>query len=194
MDRILKLLPIVIILSALTSCGIFFTPMDDRWNPADPKNELLTFNPSLDGYIEGGATWNDSSDLYVYPGSKITLIRFDTADFPRVVAASYLQLSATSELSPGPVLEIFRITNDWDPSRILYYDVTPGDFYDDSVVAAFPITGYVSDIEIPLGEVFRGNRDDLANGIVIFSSQNVTFHSSETGLSGTSPFLLVEPE
>jgi hypothetical protein len=194
MDRILKLLPIVIILSALASCGIFFTPMDDRWNPADPKNELLTFNPSLDGYVEGGATWNDSGDLYVYPGSKITLIRFDTADFPRVVAASYLQLSATLELSPGPVLEIYRITNDWDPSRILYYDVTPGDFYDDSVVAAFPVTGYVSEIEIPLGEVFRGNRDDLANGIVIFSSQNVTFHSSETGLSGTSPVLLVEPE
>jgi hypothetical protein len=198
MDRISKLIVVVGVLSALASCGIFFTPMEGRWNTADPKNELLTFNPSLDGYVEEGATWNDNTVLYAYPpppsGIKAALLRFDTADFPRVVAASYLQLTATSKLSAGQVLYFYRIIRDWDPGRITYDDVISGDFYDESLVTIFSVPGDVSDIQIPLGDVFIGNRDDLADGIVMFSPDSLVFHSSEPVTTGTPPLLLVEPE
>ena len=197
MARILKFVLIIVVLSALVSCGIFFTPMDGRWNPDDPKNELLKFNPSLDGWVEG-ATWNDTTVLYAYPpppsGIKAALLRFDTADFPNVVAASYLQLTATSELSTGQVLYIYRIIRDWDPGRITYDDVISGDFYDESMVTTFTVRDYVFDIQIPLGDVFKGNKDDLVNGIVIFSPDSLVFHSNEPVTTGIPPVLLVEPE
>ena len=197
MDRALKSILIVIVLSALASCGIFFTPMEGRWNPDDPKNELQTFNPTIDGYAHSTTPlWVGDSSLLAYPGSKIIVLRFDTADFPRVVAALRLQMTIATAISGDAQLSIFRIISDWDTATISY-DVVNGidsTFYDDSRIATYTIPGSVSageEIEIPLGEVFSGNRDDLKKGIVIYSSINVTFKSTE---DGSPPVLLVEPE
>jgi hypothetical protein len=200
MDRIPKLFLIVIVLSALASCGIFFTPMDGRWSTADPKNELLTFEPLVAGYVDGQLTGfqSDSLDSYYKPGidptcCQIILLRFDTGDFPRVVAASHLRLTGDPEKIPDlPVLEIYRINKDWDPTRITFGDVVSGDFYDDSVVTSFSIPGDVVDIQIPLGDVFSGEKEKLANGVVICSSESMSFYPKDDFNQG--PVLLVEPE
>ena len=197
MNRILKSIIIVIVLSALASCGIFFTPMEDRWNPADPKNELETFNPVVDGYAHASAPpWEGSKELIAWPNSKIIVLRFDTGDFPNVVAASYMQLTVNAPISADAELLIFRIISDWDTATISYdvVDLNPGTFFDDSQVTQFTVPGSVSDgeqIQIPLAEVFSGDKEKLANGIIIYSSVNVTFGSTEIG---TPPVLLVEPE
>jgi hypothetical protein len=208
MDRILKLFLIVIVLSALSSCGIFFTPMEGRWNPADPKSELQTFNPTIDGYAHNvtlpALTWEGSlTQMIAWKDSKNILLRFNTDDFPRVVAASSLRLWVIATPSVNTQLSIYRIKSDWEPDPDdpeFYNTVNNADaFYDDSrvtnfIVAASPPVGEY--IEIPLGEVFSGKKDDLANGIVIFSdvAEALTFHTTESGVGGTAPLLLVEPE
>ena len=210
MDRIPKLFLIIIVLSALASCGIFFTPMDGRWNPIDPKNELLAFNPTIDGYahnvtpVPSPDTWEgDLTQLLAWKDSKIILLRFDTADFPRVVAASFLRLWLVETPANNTKLSIYRIKNDWQPNDDFYRTVNqPGVFYDDSQVTNFTVSSSESAdkyIEIPLGEVFKGERDKLANGILIYSDYNgaLTFLSKESGDiigNGSPPLLLVEPE
>ena len=197
MDRILKSILIVIVLSALASCGIFFTPLEGRWNPADPKSELQTFNPTIDGYAHSTTPlWVGDMSLLAYPGSKIVVLRFDTGDFPRVVAASRLRLTLAASASPDTQLSIYRIISDWDAGTISYdvVDLNPGTFFDNSRVTNFTVPTSVpggEDIEIPLGEVFSGTKDELANGIIIYSSENVTFKSTD---DGTPPVLLIEPE
>ena len=205
MDRILKSILIVIFLSALASCGIFFTPLEGRWNPADPKSELLSFNPTIDGYAHNSSiTWEGTlTQLLAWENSKNILLRFNTDDFPRVVAASYLRLWVIDTPSVNTQLSIYRIKSDWQPDADdpeFYNTVNnAGVFYDDSRVTNFlvpafsPIGEY---IEIPLGEVFSGKKDELANGIIIFSNvaDAMTFHSNESGVEGTRPLLLVEPE
>jgi len=204
MDRILKSILIVIVLSALLSCGIFFTPLEDRWNPDDPKSELLSFHPTIDGYAHSiPLFWEGAlTQLVVWENSKNILLRFDTDDFPRVVADSHLRLWVIATPSGTTQLSIYRIKSDWepDPDDSKFYNTVnnPGVFYDDSRVAKFSVPYSVPGeyIEIPLGEVFSGKRDELANGIVIFSNvaDALTFHSNESGLEGTEPVLLVEPE
>jgi hypothetical protein len=197
MERLFRFLLIVVILVALASCGVFFSPIEGRWNLDDPKNELLTFRPIIDGYAHNtDPFWVESDYLLAYPGSKIILLRFDTAGFPDVVAASYLQLTvATQPPTEGTVLSIYRIINAWDTATMTYAIANdPAKFYDRSAVATFtvPTSLYTGDhIQIPVSEVFSGDKDELANGIIIYSSENVTFDSTETG---TAPLLLVQPE
>jgi hypothetical protein len=198
MARVPKLVLIVIILSALVSCGIFFTPMDGRWNTADPKSELLTFDPIVSGYVQNVApAWVDTGTLLAYPGSKIILLRFDTGDFPNVVANSYLRLTVQDSPSCDAELSIYRMTSDVDPKTLVYDELTrdPVTLYDASEVTKFLIycgTGYDEQFQIPLTEVFTGKKEDLANGILIFSSENIGFYPA--GDSATAPVLLVEPE
>ena len=78
MARIPKIVLIIVVLSALASCGIFFTPIEGRWNPDDPKSELQTFNPVVDGYAHNVAppsvTWERAlTQLVVWEKSKIIL-------------------------------------------------------------------------------------------------------------------------
>jgi hypothetical protein len=197
MDRLLKLFLIVIVLSALASCGIFFTPMEGRWNTADPKNELQTFEPIIDGYVEAGISGLQMGSLTANDGcSQIIVLCFDTTDFPRVVAASKLQMTLAATASPDTVLSIYRIISDWDRDTISYdvVDGIDGAFFDSSRVTNFTVPTTVAagdDIEIPLGDVFSGKKDDLANGIIICSTEYVTFKSTNDGMP---PLLLVEPE
>ena len=199
MERLFRFALIVMILVALVSCGVFFTPIEGRWNIADPKNELLTFTPIIDGYVHYNATpvWEDLMELIAWPDSKIIVLCFDTADFPDVVAASYLRLTVKMKPSPDAAeLSIYRIISSWRTSEISYDFVNnnPGVFFDDSVVTRFtvPSTVYTGDhIQIPVTEVFSGDKEKLSNGIIIYSSIEVSFESTETG---PAPLLLVEPE
>jgi hypothetical protein len=157
----------------------------------------LTFRPIIDGYAHNGTpVWEDSKELIAWPDSKIIILRFDTAGFPDVVAASYLQLTvATQPPTEGTVLSIYRIISAWDTATMTYAIANdPAKFYDRSAVATFtfPTSLYTRDhIQIPVSEVFSGDKDELANGIIIYSSVTVTFDSTETG---TAPLLLVQPE
>jgi hypothetical protein len=196
MERLFSFLLIVVILVALTSCGIFFAPVEGRWNIDDPKNELMTFWPIIDGYAHNGTpVWENLKELIAWPDSKIILLRFDTAGFPDVVAASYLQLTLTTAASPDTELSIYRIVGDWDTDNISYDLVNrPGTFYDGSAVVRYtvPSSIYTGEyIQIPVTEVYSGAKDELSNGIIIYSSVTVTFDSTEIG---TAPLLLVEPE
>jgi hypothetical protein len=197
MERLFRFLLIVVILVALASCGVFFSPIEGRWNLDDPKNELLTFRPIIDGYAhdKGTPPWEESDELIAWPDSKIIILRFDTAGFPDVVAASYLQLTLTTAASPDTELSIHRIIGDWETGDITYDFVNrPRIFYDDSTVARFTVPTSIyagQQIQIPVSEVFSGGKDELANGIIILSSMTVTFDSTEIG---TAPLLLVEPE
>ena len=196
MARILKSVQIVIVLSALVSCGIFFTPIEGRWNTADPKNELLSFDPVVSGYVHNVAPlWVDTGTLLAYPGSKFVLLSFDTNDFPKVVANSYLQLTVQDPPSYDAELSIYRIITDREPGTFDYYviDEEAGVFYDDSAVTKFTISyGVGEQVQIPLTEVFTGKKEDLANGILIYSSENIGFYPTVDTLN--APVLLVEPE
>lgn len=196
MDRICKSALIVLVLSTMVSCGIFFTPMEGRWNSDDPKNELQTFNPVVSGYVHNVApTWVDTGALLAYPGSKIILLRFDTGDFPNVVANSYLRLTVQDPPSYDAELSIYRMTSDSDPKTLIYSDLdrAPALLYDDSKVTKFTISYDVGEqVQIPMTEVYTGKKEDLANGILIFSSENIGFHP--TGDQIFEPLLLVEPE
>ena len=197
MERLFRFLLIVVILVALASCGIFFAPIEGRWNINDSKNELMTFRPIIDGYAYSSVPpWEGAAELLAYPEMKIILLRFDTAGFPDVVAASYLQLTvAPQPPTEGTVLSIYRIISAWDTATMSYAIANdPAKFYDGSTVATFtvPTSLYTGDhIQIPVTEVYSGDKDELSNGIIIYSSENVTFDSTETG---TAPLLLVEPE
>jgi hypothetical protein len=197
MGRIPKFILIAVLLPLLASCGVFFTPMEGRWNPADPENELLTFNPSLDGYVDGGG-WNDGSTylLATYYSSKIILMKFDAGALPETVAASCLRLTVDGSASGDVNLYVYRIIQSWDSGTVDYTTASsPGIFYDDSktVVAIVPYSyGTGDEVNIPLTGIFSGERDLLQNGVVILSDPEER-HFGSTGL-GTAPLLLVEPE
>ncbi len=195
MKRLFRFLSITTLVAMLASCGVFFAPIEGRWNIKDPSNELLTFKPSADGYVEG-TVWHDGViDLYAWPDSKIILMRFDTAEFPESVAASYLKLQVYMAPQNDADLSIHRIISDWDTATIMYSIANdPGRFYDDSAEAQFTISKSVKigdDIQIPLTEVYNGGKDKLTNGLVILSSKELKFYSTE---SGKGPVLSIEPE
>ena len=196
MDRIPKLILIVLVLSTMVSCGIFFTPMEDRWNPDDPKSELQMFDPIVSGYVHNGVPpWVATGTLLAYPGSNIILLRFDTRDFPNVVANSYLRLTVQDPPSYNAELPIYRMTSDTDTKTLIYteLDREPALLYDDSKVTKFTISYSVGEqVQIPMTEVYTGKKEDLANGILIFSSENIGFYP--TGDQINEPVLLVEPE
>jgi hypothetical protein len=196
-ERLSRLPVIVTVVVVLGSCGVFFAPIEGRWNIKDPGNELSTFNPTIDGYAHSTTPlWEGSVDLLAWPTSKIILLRFDTADFPDVVAASYLRLTVKVPPSPDAAeLSIYRIRSDWDTSSMSYAVADdPVKFYDGSAVARYTIPTSVKareDIQIPVTGVYSGSKDNLSNGILIYSSVDMTFDSTETG---TAPLLSIEPE
>ena len=188
--RILRGIAIVSILLALLSCNIFFMTKKGRWNPMDPDNELQEFKPSIDGYVESGFV--DSTSLLAQPSAKIILMRFNSGDFPDVLAASYLWMYKLSDNSGNPELEIFRIIEEWDSSITFSVANDPGRFFNDSIVTRVRVPAEIGEVQIPLGDVFKGDRDNLQNGIIIFANdETVEFEASETPYS---PLLLVEPE
>jgi hypothetical protein len=182
---------------ALVSCGLFYSPIKERWNINDPKNELLTFNPIVDGYADSTPPLADGFDkLLAHAGSQSIVLRFKTDDFPDVVAASYLELTIAPNPPGSPAkLSVYRIVIDWETADISYtYVDKPGTFYDDSVLASFTVPDTVSigeQILIPVTKVFSGDKEKLAYGIMIFSDVSIEFESTETG---PDPVLLVEPE
>jgi hypothetical protein len=196
MERLFKFLLISTIVAVLASCEIFYAPINGRWNIDDPKNELLAFNPVIDGYVHSvDPLWVGSGNLLAYPGSKFILLRFDTNGFPDSVAVSYLQLTVQEKPYSNAELLIYRIISNSEPGTFTYNVLyEPGRFYDDSRVAKFTLPKSVQageQIQFPVTEAFSGDKDGLANGIMIYSPVNIGFYSTETG---TAPLLLVGPE
>ena len=164
MERLFKFLLISTIVAILASCEIFYAPINGRWNIDDPKNELLAFNPIIDGYVHSvDPLWVGSDNLLAYPKSKFILMRFDTNGFPDSVAVSYLQLTVQEKPSSDAELLIYRIISNSEPGTFTYYVVNdePGIFYDDSRVAKFTVPKSVQageQIQFPVTEALAAIR------------------------------------
>jgi hypothetical protein len=176
----------------LVSCDVFFATRDGRWNVLDPKNELETFKPSLDGYVENGAGWNEGPKLIAWPSSKIVLMRFDIANFPDTVSASYLRLFKLTSTSAGSQLRFHRIKESWD-TLVSYTEAgVDGTFYDSTALTVEMSQDPLEEMTVSLTEIFSGDKDTLRHGIIIFSeSEMVEFDSSE---SPSGPLLMLEPD
>jgi len=193
-EKLSRLFVIAALVALLASCGVFFAPKKGRWNIQDPGNDLLTFKPSADGYVEG-TTWHDGvPELYAWPGSKIILMRFNTKEFPDSVAASYIRLKVNMNPSNDADLFIHRIASTWDISTIQYTVADdPVKFFDDSAEIMVTIPSGIpvgEDVQIPLSEIYSGGKEKLSNGLIIHTTETLKFYSAE---SGTGPILFVEP-
>ena len=191
MERLFRFLLVAVFAVVFVSCGVFFSSMDGRWNIKDPDNELLTYKPIIDGYLEG-TVWHDGrdEDLYAYPDSKAILLRFSTGDFPDSVAASYLTLTVSMQPSGDADLYVHRILQPWDGLSFTQPpDAMPG-FFDDAFSVA-RLSKSAVEILVPITSIYSGSKDNLTNGLIIYSEVPVKFHSAELG---TAPLLSIEPE
>lgn len=191
MKRLFRFLSITTLVAMLASCGVFFAPMEGRWNIKDPSNELLTYKPIINGYLEG-TVWHDGRDeeLYAYPDSKAILLRFSTGDFPDSVAASYLTLAVSMQPGSDADLYVHRILQPWDGLSFTQPpDAMPG-FFDDAFSVA-KLSKSTAEILIPITSIYSGSKDNLTNGLIIYSEVPVKFYSAELG---TAPLLSIEAE
>jgi hypothetical protein len=172
-------------------CGVLFAEKTGRWNPLDPDNELLSFTPSIDGYVDS-TSWHDGGDLIANGSLAIVLIRFDSSDFPDVVAQSYLRLAKYSANTVDPELEIHRVIQPWDSSVTLAEVDNPGIFYDDTTEQRVVVPKDSTELLISLDDVFIGEKDRLAYGIVVYAPVELLQLGSVHGPD--PPTLLTEPE
>lgn len=195
MKKIAGRLTIITLVTMFVGCGVFFAAKEGRWNALDPDNELSTFNPSIDGYVESGVGWiGDKPTLYALPSSKLILIRFDTGDFPDSVAASYLKLKVNTQPPNDADLAIHRIIQSWDATISYSLADDPVAFYNGSSVATAKIPASIpvgEEVLIPLTGIYSGDKEKLGNGLIVSSSVTLQFDSSESGMG---PLLLIEPD
>jgi len=104
---------------ALAGCGVFFAPLQGRWNPADPdRDDGTVLTASMSGYVDS-AGYSFFATPTMFAGEtnmKMALVRFPTADLPRVVVSAQLELYAS--YSPAMFFYIVAcpILQDWDTS------------------------------------------------------------------------------
>lgn len=112
---------------ALAGCGVFFAPLQGRWNPADPdRDEGTVITASVSGYVTS-PSGNDFSSIYMNVGdTAMGLLRFPTANMPRVVVSAVLELylpaASTMNISASPILQ------DWDPAYITWATASSAGF------------------------------------------------------------------
>jgi hypothetical protein len=115
----------------LASCGIFFAPLEGRWNPLDPsfgegykQNNLY---PTVDGKIMNPSSVDFTSTYMIASDTYRAMMKFDTADFPKDIPHAELRLY----LSSGGGTYAFRvrlILQDWDPATVSYNQATTEGF------------------------------------------------------------------
>jgi hypothetical protein len=121
----------VSLILALSSCGIFFAPLEGRWNPNDPQfgdgYTRKSLYPTVDGQMmSGGTSLTEGITMAVSSGMYLTLLKFPTGDIPEDVPHAELRLYMDTEIStmPYPELHVRLILKDWDAATVSWDQVT----------------------------------------------------------------------
>jgi hypothetical protein len=120
---------------ALTSCGVFFAPLEGRWNPLDPNFGEgyieKSLYPTLDGQVYGSTPMPTNfyglTSMMTDGAMYRALMKFDTGDIPKDIPHAELRLYLTTG---GASLQ-FRvrlILRDWDPNTVTSNDVNAEGF------------------------------------------------------------------
>jgi len=113
---------------ALTSCGVFFAPLEGRWNPNDDKfgdgYVEKTLYPTLDGYVilPSGSDFG-TNPIMQLAGDKRALLKFDSSAIPKDIFHAELRLYSDSLISPPNSFQVKLILQDWDAS-VTYVQAT----------------------------------------------------------------------
>ena len=121
--RILRWTAAGMALLALTSCGVFFAPLEGRWNPLDPKfgegYTEKTLYTTEDGFVMAPTTRDFASPLMRLSSSSRILMKFSTADIPSNVAYAELSLYLDNSVLPDSAGFVVRLVlMDWDPMYV----------------------------------------------------------------------------
>jgi hypothetical protein len=118
---------------ALASCGVFFAPLEGRWNPNDPDfgagyNQQSLY-PTVDGYVGYGyETFYEGATMQAGSGSYLALMKFDTGDIPKDVPHAELRLYLDTTLSYEMPFRVRLILADWDASSVGWTAATTDGF------------------------------------------------------------------
>jgi hypothetical protein len=116
--------PAGLLLLALSSCDVFFAPLEGRWNPKDDKFGAgyieKRLNPTIDGQLHDSPA---PGDFYGLPsmiadsGVYRALMKFDTGDIPADIPHAELRLYMVSG-GGSFQFRIRLVLQDWDPGTV----------------------------------------------------------------------------
>ena len=119
MKKNLRWLIAGILALALTSCGVFFAPLEGRWNPLDPNFGEgyieKSLYPTLDGHVMNNTGTRDFTGLYMSVSDMYrSLMKFNTADIPADIPHAELHLYMNNGTIPAYDYRVRLILQDWD--------------------------------------------------------------------------------
>jgi hypothetical protein len=135
--RVVRLTAAILFILGLSSCDLFYYPVEGRLNLLDPKNQLVWVDRIIpvdeDGYI-------DSLDTRYFDGPLLlsewnptinfaSVIRFDYTELPLYVESATLEMY-TTPASIGTDVEIYVIAKQWTPATLSYQSFFDGTIRD----------------------------------------------------------------
>ena len=127
---------------ALTSCGVFFAPLEGRWNPLDPNfgdgYTEKNLYPTVDGYVVSPSVGDfGTNPIMSVSGNQRAMLKFNTSDIPKDVIHAELRLYSDTLVSPPNSYQVKLILQDWDP-MVTYTQTTNLNFL--ALLASPPVS------------------------------------------------------
>ena len=187
MKKNLRWLIAGILALALTSCGVFFAPLEGRWNPLDPNfgdgYTEKNLYPTVDGYVASGmSTFQEGNTMMTGYNMNLALMKFATGDIPEDVPHAELRLYLDAELSTGPYpFRVRLILLNWDPATVSWTQATMDGFVAPNFSSAVPVRyagWYFWDVTVLLQSVNPGS----VKGLLVepaATGMNASFQTTE---------------
>jgi len=205
MRNICRVTAAVVLSLMFVACDLFLFPVRGRLNILDPKNELVRYDkflaPVVDGWVEEGSAANadrfNQAFLYVGvnpptlqppPQNAWVLLRFDFSEFPMYAEYAELLLNCSSFTGSDDV-QIFRITQPWEPKEVTAAHAVDPKFRDSPVdpspVLSIDRVGYYSWSGDPMTNLIRLMIEEGEHHGFLLEAQyaGFEFHSSENSVN-----------
>ena len=118
MKKNLRWLIAGILALALTSCGVFFAPLEGRWNPLDPNfgdgYTEKNLYPTVDGHVMPPSMSSFFLPYMEVMNSQRALMKFNTGDIPKDIPHAELRLCLNSINQPFYYCQVRMVFQDWD--------------------------------------------------------------------------------
>jgi hypothetical protein len=152
LNRLIVTVFIATLAFSMLACSVLLAPKGGRWNPADPKAELIVVEIVVDqddGYLE---TVPPAYYPFYDPGAgtlsikvsdwELGLFRFNLDELPEVVVSAELRLHQNYDGMPTPAsdtIDVHRILQPWSSSTN-WASINLTSFYDQEIGASIVVS------------------------------------------------------